>query len=148
MISGRSAANGGRWPGSRSRFHTEWSAEAERGRAESQASRERDAAKVRERRAVLQDRYRATEKSNAEAWANASRRFLYAYRDPARALGADSGEPDCERARRMNGRKSGVESNATGGCRERPQSEGGAERIRASSLPYDWLDPIAAIVAA
>lgn len=74
-------------------FQARWAAETERIRAESQASRERAAERIRDRRAVLQERYRAMEQSNAEAWALARERFVRAYRDLAGELGADSSEP-------------------------------------------------------
>ena len=78
------------------RYHAEWLAEAEAVQAKRQVERDRSMARVTERRAALDARYRELQKANAQAWERARDRFIHAYRALADALGAASDEPEAE----------------------------------------------------
>jgi hypothetical protein len=78
------------------RYHAEWLAEAEAVKARRQVERDRSMARVTERRAALDARYRELQKANAQAWERARDRFIRAYRALADALGAAPDQPEVE----------------------------------------------------
>ena len=78
------------------RYRAEWLAEAEAVKTKRQIERDRSMARVTERRAALEERYRELQKANAQAWERARDRFVNAYRALADALREASDEPEAE----------------------------------------------------
>ena len=78
------------------RYRAEWLAEAEAVKTKRQIERDRSMARVTERRAALEERYRDLQKANAQAWERARVRLVNAYRALADALRDASDEPEAE----------------------------------------------------